>query len=141
MPRASRSNSGAHARPCSVAERTPYQEAQLARLERLLNPRSELLAFGPDVTRGELRGLPLKWIFVHSFDEPLLAFRDKHQGEAAVLRAELDNYWQIYRRKSDPKAKRMIALQARRAWARMVELAEGIRIRGARWHSVVLFAS
>lgn len=119
---------------------SPFQLEQFARLEALLNPSRDnpaaLSIFGPTVTRGELRALDLGWIL---WGRPPLAFPDD-VGDS-VSEAELNDYAIKMRSTRDPKRRKIIALRARRAWVRLVERAEGLQVLGARYPSVVLFAS
>ena len=115
-----------------------------ARLRALLDPSPDnphaLSVFGPPARRADLRALPLMFILVPNARAPQLAFPDEDaEGLASVLYADLRICWERWRYTDSPEKRKTIAIQARRYWARLVELAFGIEVTGARHRSVVCF--
>jgi hypothetical protein len=137
---AQRSDSAKPADRYSVADYSPHQLDQFARLEALLDPSPHnphsLSIFGETPTRAGLRALPLHWFL---WGRPTLVY-DNDRGGDAVLEHELNDCRVMWRRTRDPKRREQIAYKARRTWSRLVELAIGLPVKGARWNSVVLFA-
>ncbi|MDQ2640750.1 MAG: hypothetical protein M3Y79_09260 [Pseudomonadota bacterium] len=75
-------------------------------------------------TRGELRQLPLKFIL---WATPPLVF--PKGSPAAPLTHELQDWRRRMERVgSDVDARKLVAVQARRTWSRLVELASGINM-------------
>lgn len=116
---------------------------RFARLNALLDPSPDnphaLSIFGPPASRAEARAIPLKWILVPSFCAPRLAFEEDDEGLASVLYMDLRICWEQWQRYGDGVKRARVAIQARRHWAKLVELAIGIYVDNARYPSVVMF--